>query len=129
MNPQEFLKRDAFAVMLGIELTEAANGTARAKLTLNHQHLNGVGIAHGGVIFSLADFTLAAAANSHGKLAVAINSGISFVKAAEKGTIYAHARETSINAKLATYIIEVTNQQNELIATMQGMVYRKKEVY
>jgi len=51
------------------------------------------------------------------------------LNAAKKGMIYAEAKEISRNHKLATYEITVTSENNELIATYQGMVYQKKENY
>jgi acyl-CoA thioesterase len=129
MDTNTFLQRDKFAVLLGIELLEAGNGRARAKLSIRDELLNGVDYAHGGVVFSLADFTLAAAANSRGNLALTISSSISFVKAVRKETIFAEAIETSKNNKLATYTINVTDEAGSLVATLQGMVYRKKENY
>ncbi len=129
MDTNRFLQRDKFAVLLGIELLEAGNGRAKAKLTLTDEHLNGVDYAHGGVVFSLADFTLAAAANSRGNLALSINSSISFVKAVRKETLIAEAVETSKNSKLATYTVNISDEEGALVATLQGMVYRKKENY
>lgn len=129
MNIREFLHNDKFAEFLGIELLEAADGRAKTKLAIRDEHLNAVQIVHGGVIFSLADFTLAAAANSHGNIAVAVNANISFLTAVEKGTLYAEAIEISRNNKLASYSINVTNAEGELIANYQGMVYRKKESF
>lgn len=119
------LSKDEFAKHNGIELAEIGPGTARAVMTVGKEHLNGVGIVHGAAIFSLADFAFAAASNSHGVVAVAINANISFVKAAKSGTLTAEAREQSINPKLATYLIDVTDDQGDLVATFQGMVYRK----
>jgi len=129
MNIREFLHNDKFADLLGIELLEIADGRAKTKLVVKDEHLNAVQIVHGGVIFSLADFTLAAAANSHGTIAVAVNANISFLNAAKKGTLYAEAVEISRNNKLASYSINVTNAEGELIANYQGMVYRKKETF
>ena len=40
--------------------------------------LNGEGLTHGGAIFGLADLVFAAASNSHGNLALALNVNISF---------------------------------------------------
>ncbi|MHC5172698.1 MAG: PaaI family thioesterase [Planctomycetota bacterium] len=62
----------------------------------------------------------------HGVVAVAINANISFVKAATSGTLTAEAREQSINPKLATYLVDVTDDEGDRVATFQGMVYRKK---
>lgn len=109
MTVQEYLSNDKFASLLGIELLEVGNGKAKTKLEIKDEHLNAVNIAHGGIIFSLADFTLAAAANSHGNIAVAVNANISFLKAAQKGMLYAEATEISRNNKLATYSINVSN--------------------
>ena len=49
------------------------------------------------------------------------------VKAALEGTLFAEAQEISLNPKLATYSIKVTNEEGDLFATFEGMVYRKKQ--
>ncbi len=126
-NVRNFLKNDRFAELCGIELLELSQGRARAKLDVKDYHLNGANIAHGGAIFSLADLAFAAASNSHGTIAVAINASISFLKAVCGGTLYADAREVSLNPKIASYTIDVTNEAGETIAIFQGMVYRKKD--
>lgn len=120
-------KNDRFAKHAGIELLEVAPGTAAARMKINRQHLNGVNIVHGGAIFTLADLTFAAASNSHGTVAVAINVSIAYIKAAGQGTLFAKAREVSRNPKLALYQVDITDDHGDLIATFQGMVYRKKE--
>ena len=129
MNVIELLSKDRFAAKIGIEILEAANGHARAQLEIKDEHLNGIDIAQGGAIFSLADMALAAAANSHGNLAVSLNVSISFLKPAGKGMLFAEAKEISLNNKLASYIVNITNVQGALIANAQGMVYRKKETF
>jgi len=129
MNVRELLGQDRFAKLLGIELLEVSNGKAKSKMEIRDEHLNGVDIAQGGVIFTLADFTLAAAANSYGNVALVINISASFVKAAEKGVLFAEAVESSKNIKTATYNVNVTNAQGELIAEFHGMVYVKKETF
>ena len=124
---KNFFKNDRFAEHLGIELLEVSKGRAKAKMKIKNHHLNGVNIAHGGAIFSLADLVFAVASNSHKTIALAINASISFLKAVTGGTLIAEATEVSINPKLATYDIRVTNENNELIALFQGTVYRKKD--
>ena len=124
---RNFFKNDTFAEHLGIELLEVSKGRAKAKMEIRDHHLNGVNIAHGGAIFSLADLAFAVASNSHKTIALAINASISFLKAVSGGTLIAEATEVSINPKLATYDIRVTNENNDLIALFQGTVYRKKD--
>ncbi|HKJ05199.1 MAG TPA: PaaI family thioesterase [Geopsychrobacteraceae bacterium] len=120
-----FDRHDHFARHSGIELIEVAPGRSKATMKIESYHLNGAKTVHGGAIFTLADFAFAAASNSHGNLAMGINTSTSFVKAATEGTLYACAEEISLNKKLATYLVRVTDQNSELIALFQGTVYRK----
>ena len=124
---KEFFKGDQFAARNNIELLEVANGNARAKMTLHPHHLNGLGTVHGGAIFTLGDFVFAAACNSHGTVSVALHVSITFMKAATTGTLWADAREVSKNFKIGSYVVEVKDDQGDLVATFQGLAYRKKD--
>ena len=124
---KRFFKNDKFAERANIELLSVSPGQARAKMTLHPHHMNGYGTVQGGAIFTLADFAFAAASNSHGKVAVAVNVSITFMKAGETGTLWAEAREVSKNIKLGSYTVEVKDDQGELVAVFQGLAYRKSE--
>ena len=122
-----FQRRDRLARHLGIELLEVGEGSAAAEMDVQPHHLNGVDLVHGGALFSLADFVFAAASNSHGTVAVAINTHMSFVKAATGGRLRAQARETSLGPKLATYEVTITDGEGQQVALFQGMAYRKRD--
>lgn len=122
-----FATEDLFARHNGIELLEVEPGMAKVSMKIRPYHFNGAKTVHGGAIFTLADFAFAVASNSHGQLAMGINTSVSFVKAATSGTLYAIARERSRNPKLATYSVDITDDSGEVVAIFQGMVYRKKE--
>jgi acyl-CoA thioesterase len=124
---QTFLARDAFARDLGIELVSAGPGTAKVRLALGLRHLNGVGVAHGGVIFTLADAAFSVASNSRGGVAVAIDAHINYFKGVSGGVLYAEAREEFLHHKLAAYAVVVTDDKGEKIAAFQGLAYRKSE--
>ena len=124
---RKFVNNDHFARHLGIEMLDYGPGHARAKMEIGKDHLNSAGTVHGGAIFSLADAVFSAASNSHGTLAVAINVSISFFKAARSGTLIAEGREVSMNPRLATYLIDVKDQDGNAMALFQGTVYRKKD--
>lgn len=124
---KRFVEHDRFAKHIGVEMLEYGGGSARARMAVSKHHLNSAGTVHGGAIFSLADAVFAAASNSHGTLALAINVSISFFKAATQGTLYAEAREMSLNPRLATYLIDVKDENGNAIALFQGTVYRKKD--
>jgi acyl-CoA thioesterase len=120
------VENDLFARHVGIEFIEAAQGSAKARLKIQKHHLNGMELTQGGVVFTLADLVFAAASNSYGPDAVAINANISFVKASTEGAVLtAEAKEVSRDAKLATYTILVTDEMQDTIAIFQGMVYIK----
>ena len=122
-----FSEKDKFAKHCGIELMEVSDGKAIVKMTIGKHHLNGVGTVHGGALFTIADFAFAVASNSHGQIAMSINASMNYFKAVLDGTLTAEAKEISLSPKLATYTVEITNQDKELIALFQGMVYRKKQ--
>ena len=124
---QRFFRNDQFAERANIELLAVSPGCARARMTLHPHHLNGYGTVQGGAIFTLADFAFAAASNSHGSVAVAINVSITFMKAGQSGTLWAEAREITRNFKLGSYTVEVKDDQGELVALFQGLAYRKSE--
>jgi acyl-CoA thioesterase len=125
---REFFRReDKLAKYLGIELLEVTPGGAKVRMPIREHHLNGVRTVHGGAIFSLADFAFAAASNSHGDVSVAIQTSVTFIKAAAAGTLTAEAKETSRNPKLGTYQVDVRDDQGDLIASFQGLAYRKKD--
>ena len=128
MDPvKRFFKNDKFAERANIELLSVSPGQASAKMTLHPHHLNGYGTVQGGAIFTLADFVFAAASNSHGTVAVAINVSITFMKAGTTGALWAEAREISRNFKLGSYTVEVKDDQGDLVALFQGLAYRKSE--
>ena len=126
-NLKAFFDRDEFARHCGIELLSVSPGHAIARMTVRSCHLNGYRRVQGGALFTLADFAFAAAVNAHGKVAVAINVNITFIKAVTSGTLLAEAREVAVNPKLGSYTINITDAENALVAVFQGLAYRQSE--
>jgi acyl-CoA thioesterase len=122
-----FNRSDAFARHNGMSITELREGYARAEMDLMPFHLNGAQTVHGGALFTLADFAFAAASNSRGQVALSINSSISIFKGAKTGKLLAEAREISCTPKLASYEVSIRSEGGDVLATFQGMVYRKSE--
>lgn len=127
VDVRRLLRRDRFAARAGARIVSVSPGRARASMRLSDRHLNGVDVAQGGAIFTLADLAFAAAANSHGTVAVAVNVAISFVKAAARGTLTAEAREVARSPRLSTCVVRVTDESGDLVALFNGTAYRKKE--
>lgn len=122
---RERIESDAYCETLGIDVVELDSGYARTELTVTEDLLNFHGTPHGGAIYSLADAAFAAASNSHGDTAVALETNISYLEAVDTGeTLAATAEETHMAGKTAEYEVEVTNGDGERIATFRGRVYR-----
>ncbi len=122
---REFFKQDRLAALLGIELVEAEPGKAVVQMTIRPDHHNALGMAHGGALFTLADFAFAVASNACGRAAVAINVSISYIKAVSVGVLTARAEEVGGSKRLGTCIVRITNEEGCLVALFQGTVFRK----
>ncbi len=123
-----FRENDLLAKHLNMDLIEITPGGSKVRMPVQKIHLNGVQTAHGGAIFTLADFAFAAASNSHGEVSVAIQTSITFHKAVTEGTVLiAEAKEIYRNPKLGSYQIDVKTEEGDLVATFQGLAYRKKD--
>src|SRR5688572_22649346 len=96
MNASEIvntmMKKDYFSQWLGIKVLEVKEGYCRLGMTVTKDMLNGFGIAHGGISYSLADSALAFASNSKGPKSVSIETSIAHIKALkENDSIVAEA--------------------------------------
>lgn len=121
------VKNDAYAKYLGIKIQNIKSGYAMVTMKVIPELLNGVGITHGGAIFSLADFAFAAASNSHGKVAVALDVHISYMKATFEGEVLtAVAFEENITKRTGLYRMEVTDAKGQKVAVAEGRVYRSE---
>jgi len=118
--------RDRYAALTGIEIVESGKGYCKARMTIEDKHLNAANVVQGGAIFTLADLAFAVASNSRGQLALAINVSISFLNSKSTGTLYAEATEVAKPNRLGAYDVAVTDEQGDIVARFNGMVYRKK---
>jgi acyl-CoA thioesterase len=122
-----FFGGDRFAARNGIELLEVQEGRARARLTVGSEHLNAAGVVQGGAVFTLADFAFAAASNSRGNVALAIEAHVTFLRAVRSGILLAEAREESGSRRLSTCTVRVLDEKGELVALFTGTAYRKDD--
>lgn len=121
---------DPFADRMGIELEELRPGYSRVSMTLASDMVNFHSIPHGAAIFALVDAAFAAAGNSHGQVALALDMSISFVAATRPGQrLVAEAREEHLGRRTALYHMTVRDEEGRLIASSHGTVYRKREMF
>ncbi len=124
---RKLFENDRYAALSNIEVVDISPGKATTRMEVKDMHLNSIGTVHGGAIFTLADFTFALAANSHGTVTVAINANISYLKAVTNGVLTAEARELSSGGRIGSYTVDIYNDSHDLVAVFQGMAYRKRD--
>ena len=122
---EAMLERDRASQSLGLVLEEARPGFARVAMRVVDSMVNGHAIAHGGVIFTLADSAFAFACNSRNEANVALQASISFVTAGRLGDdLVAEAQERSSKARTGAYDVTVSRADGTLVALFRGVCYR-----
>ncbi len=111
---------DVASRTLGIEVLEYGAGRAVARMTVREDMVNGHAIAHGGLVFTLADTAFACACNSHGPVTVAAGAEIVFVAPARLGDeLIADAVERTRFGRSGIYDVTV-RRGAEVIAEFRG---------
>ena len=124
------LAKDAFSAWLGLRVVELRPGAVAVEMTVRPEMLNGFGVCHGGVTFSLADSALAFAANTHGRVTMAIDNAIAYPVAVRDGDVLtASAVEESAGGRLAFFRVPVRRQDGTTVALFRGTVYRTREQF
>ena len=120
-------ERDKFAKSIGVQVIEALPERAVCKLEVNENHLNGLGLVNGGVLFTIADLAMAVAANANGSSTVTLNSSIDFIKSTSKGTLVAVATPIKTGRTISRYRVEVILEENsELLAVLNATSFTIK---
>lgn len=138
MSPEEKAKaivdlmynQDPYSQWLGIERVLDAPGKSILKMRVRAEMLNGFGIAHGGITYSLADSALAFASNAHGVQCVSVETSISHIQKVEVGDeLTTDVEEKSVTHKIGVYHVTVFNQRQEAVAYFKGTVYRTGKLW
>jgi acyl-CoA thioesterase len=120
------VEQEPFAQKFGLKLVELDAGYSRVEMIVTQDMENMFGIAHGGALFALIDEAFETASNSHGTVAVALSMTVNYIAPPAVGSqLAAEAREFSRTRKTANYDIRVHDDQGQLIASCQALVYRK----
>jgi acyl-CoA thioesterase len=105
----------------GIEIEEAREGYARIRMTLTAAMLNGHGIAHGGIIFALADTAFAYVCNGRNLRSVAAQASIVFLDQAKEGEVLiAEGREQALVGRSGVTHVSVRTQDGRAVAEFTG---------
>lgn len=121
---------DPFSKWLGIERISDGAGSSVLQLKVRPEMLNGFGIAHGGITYSLADSALAFASNGYGEMSVSVETSISHTAQVSAGDLLTTAvREISLTKRFGVYQVDILNQDQKLVASFKGTVYRTGKLW
>ena len=121
----QVMQQDLFSKWLGIEVLEIKEGLSKIKMLVRPEMINGLGIVHGGIAFSLADSCFAFACNSRNNLSLALDTSINFLKPVYVGDVLiAESIEMHNGRSTGLYQIIVTNQNGLIVALFKGTCFR-----
>jgi acyl-CoA thioesterase len=124
------MERDAMSAWLGLEIIEVAPRRCRCRMTVRDDMVNGLGVAHGGVAFTLADSAFAFACNTHGRITVSVENSVTYPAAVRAGDVLtAVAEEEASSNRLGYYRVDVRNQRDEVVALFRGTAYRTSKAH
>jgi len=122
---QHMMEYDLFSQWLGIKVMEIKEGYSKITMTIRKEMINGLGIIHGGVAFSMADSAFAFACNNRNVLSVALDTSINFLKPVHvDDVLIAEAKELHNGRSTGLYHITITNQHEHIVAVFKGTCYR-----
>ena len=118
---QAMLAEEGTGPAWGIVIEEARQRYARVSMVVRRDMLNGHGIAHGGMIFALADSAFAYVCNGGNHASVAAQASVVFLdKAAEGETLVAEANEVAREGRAGVTHVSVRTADGRAIAEFTG---------
>lgn len=118
---------DAFSRWLGIKVLAVGPRQATVAMRVRDEMVNGFGVSHGGIVYSLADSALAFASNTHGWVTVSIENSITYPHPVKVGDeLVAIAEEESASNRLGYFRVTVRRGDGTVVALFRGTVYKTK---
>ena len=124
---EHMMRHDRFSQWLGISVLHVEAGHSRLEMLVRDEMINGFGIVHGGIAFSLADSAFAFACNNRNEVSVALDTSIQFTRPVQVGDrLTAEARELHNGRSTGLYQITITNQHGHMVGLFKGTCFRTK---
>ena len=120
---RKIFEGDRFATENGAVIEEIGDHSATCSLVITDSHRNAMGAVMGGTYFMLADFAFAVAANWENMGCVSLHSDISFLGTAKGNKLIAKAACVKDGKSTACYRVDVTDDLENLTATITTTGY------
>ena len=120
-SARHMLERDACSRNLGISIDVRAAGSVVAAMEVTDELVNGFGVCHGGIVFTLADTAFAFACNGYNDETLSVSANVEWLKPVHAGNaLTATASEDNRSGRHGYYTVHVHNQDGELVAIFHG---------
>ncbi len=122
-NHDDFEYESPFAQLLGIRHHPTVDGVGLASMTIEDKHRQRAGVVQGGIIVALADYAFHLACETRlraGQTAVTVELKVNFLAPAKDGELRAAARIVSAGRRIIVCDIDVTGEDDKLIAKCLG---------
>lgn len=121
----EHRRRSGFRTLLGYRTRVWADNYGEVELDLGPQHMNSIGIAHGGVYATMLDAAFGHAVSycsvpGNARYSTTVSLTTTFLKGAKAGKLIASAKVDGIDGRLATCTGEIRDEAGTLLAVAQG---------
>lgn len=112
---------DRVAHAMGMAVSEVEPGRATVTMTVTEDMTNGLGVCHGGLVFTLADTAMAFASNAGEQRAFSTSASIEWIRSAVAGDeLRATCRTVVTHRRNAIHDVVVTGATGEPIALVRG---------
>lgn len=123
------LERDQFTQWMGLKIDEIRAGYCKLHYIVREDMLNGFEKVHGGILFSAADSAFAFACNSHGRITVALDVSVTFIRPAKAGDrLIVEAKEVFLGDNTSVYDVRTTDKDGTIVSLFKGTAYRTSHI-
>ena len=120
-HTRRMIANDPASAALGMRVMRAQPGRAVVRMTVRADMLNGFAVAHGGLVFALADTALALACNETDAVTLVAGADIAFLSPAREGDeLEAVAERRVLEGRTGLYDVRVATADGRVVAELRG---------
>ena len=120
-HTRRMIANDPTSAALGMTVMRAEPGKAVVRMTVRADMLNGFAVAHGGLVFALADTALALACNETDAVTLVAGADMAFLSPAREGDeLEAVAERRTLEGRAGIYDVRVSAGDGRIVAEVRG---------
>ena len=125
---QLMMVHDNFSQWMELDVITINKGFCEARCVVKEEMLNGFGILHEGISYSISDSLLAFASNAYGFKCVSIETSISHTRSIKSNeTLIARCTEIHRGKTIGIYTVDIYDSVNKLVSKFKGSVLISKD--